>query len=79
MIDERMEEQASLYVLGVLTPTEQQAFETALAKSAELQQLVAALHAACAGNRAAANRASPTGHHSIAAAYRRFRRTGQGG
>ena len=45
MIDERMEEQASLYVLGVLTPTEQQAFETALAKSAELQQLVAALHA----------------------------------
>ena len=30
MIDERMEEQASLYVLGVLTPEETRAFEAAL-------------------------------------------------
>jgi anti-sigma-K factor RskA len=45
MIDERMEEQASLYVLGVLTPEETQAFETAMRRDAELQQLVAKLRA----------------------------------
>lgn len=53
MIDERMEEQASLYVLGVLTPEEQQAFAAALNQSAELQQLVSALRVtrdAMAGN-----------------------------
>jgi anti-sigma-K factor RskA len=43
MIDEHMEEQASLYVLGALPPDEQQAFETALRGNAELQQLVEAL------------------------------------
>lgn len=45
MTDERMEEQASLYVLGALTAGEQAAFEATLAKSAELQQLVASLQA----------------------------------
>jgi len=53
MIDERMEEQASLYVLGALTPGEQQAFEATLSQSAELQQLVSALRVtrdALAGN-----------------------------
>jgi anti-sigma-K factor RskA len=43
MIDERMEEQASLYVLGVLTPAETRMFEAALSRDAELQQLVTAL------------------------------------
>lgn len=46
MIDERMEEQASLYVLGALTTEEQRAFETALSRSAELQQLVDAMRIA---------------------------------
>jgi anti-sigma-K factor RskA len=43
MIDERMEEQASLYALGVLTAEETRAFEVALSHDAGLQQLVAAL------------------------------------
>ena len=43
MIDERMEEQASLYVLGVLTPEETRAFEAALGSNAELKQFVATL------------------------------------
>jgi anti-sigma-K factor RskA len=43
MIDERMEEQAGLYVLGGLTPEETRAFETALTQNVELQQLVSAL------------------------------------
>jgi anti-sigma-K factor RskA len=43
MIDERMEEQASLYVLGGLTPAETRTFEAALSRDAELRQLVAAL------------------------------------
>ena len=43
MIDERMEEQAGLYVLGVLTPEETRAFEAVLQREAGLQQLVAAL------------------------------------
>jgi anti-sigma-K factor RskA len=43
MIDERMEEQAGLFVLGALTPEETRAFETALGRDAELQGLVAAL------------------------------------
>jgi len=43
MIDERMEEQAGLYVLGVLTPEETRAFEATLQRDAGLQQLVAAL------------------------------------
>jgi anti-sigma-K factor RskA len=40
MIDERMEEQAGLYVLGVLTPEETREFEAALTWDIELQQLV---------------------------------------
>ena len=43
MIEEHMEEQASLYVLGVLTPEETRAFEVALDRDAELQQFVATL------------------------------------
>ena len=43
MIDERMEEQAGLYVLGVLTPEETRVFEEAMARDTELQQFVAAL------------------------------------
>jgi anti-sigma-K factor RskA len=43
MIDERMEEQASLYVLGELTPDETGAFETALGRDTELQRLVESL------------------------------------
>jgi anti-sigma-K factor RskA len=43
MIDERMEEQASLYVLGGLTPEETRAFEAALSREVELQRLVQAL------------------------------------
>jgi anti-sigma-K factor RskA len=43
MIDERMEEQASMYVLGVLTPEETRAFEAAMGSNAELQQFVATL------------------------------------
>jgi anti-sigma-K factor RskA len=46
MIDERMEEQASLYVLGALDGDELRAFESTLARDAELRQLVAALRAA---------------------------------
>jgi anti-sigma-K factor RskA len=45
MIEERMEEQAGLYVLGVLTPEETRTFEAALSRDTELQQLVATLHA----------------------------------
>jgi anti-sigma-K factor RskA len=45
MIDERMEEQASLYALGVLEGEEKLAFEAAMHRDAELQQLVAALSA----------------------------------
>lgn len=45
MIDERMQELASLYVLGALTPQELQDFETALARTPELQQLIAKLFA----------------------------------
>lgn len=43
MIDELLEEQASLYVLGVLTPEETLAFEAALSCQAELRHLVDAL------------------------------------
>jgi anti-sigma-K factor RskA len=43
MIDERMEEQAALYVLGALTPEETGAFESALGRDVELQQFVTAL------------------------------------
>jgi anti-sigma-K factor RskA len=43
MIDERTEEQAGLYVLGVLTPEETRAFEKALRRDAELQALVESL------------------------------------
>ena len=53
MIDERMEEQASLYVLGALPPEEQREFEVTLAQNAELRQLVEALRVsrdAMAGN-----------------------------
>jgi anti-sigma-K factor RskA len=43
MIDERLEEQASLYVLGALPADEAGAFEAALERDAELRQFVAAL------------------------------------
>jgi anti-sigma-K factor RskA len=43
MIDERMEELASLYVLGVLSPEETRTFEAALSRDPGLQQLVTAL------------------------------------
>ena len=43
MIDERTEEQASLYVLGVLTPEETRVFEAALGRDAGLRQFVEAL------------------------------------
>ncbi len=43
MMDERKEEQASLYVLGTLPPGEVAAFEAELKRDAELQQLVDAL------------------------------------
>lgn len=43
MIDERMEEQACFYVLGVMTPEEEQEFEVALKQSPELQVVVSSL------------------------------------
>lgn len=43
MIDERLEEQASLYVLGELPETEVRAFEDTLHEDAELRKLVAEL------------------------------------
>ena len=43
MIEERLEEQAGLYVLGALTPEETRTFEAVLSRDAELQQLVATL------------------------------------
>jgi len=46
MIDERMEEQASLYALGALDAKEARAFEAAMRCDPELQQLVAALRSA---------------------------------
>jgi anti-sigma-K factor RskA len=46
MIDERMEEQASLYVLGALDAEEKGAFEAALRRDPELQKFVAALRSA---------------------------------
>jgi anti-sigma-K factor RskA len=53
MIDERLEELASLHVLGGLSAEETRAFEAELRQSAELQQLVAELQTvtqAVAGN-----------------------------
>jgi anti-sigma-K factor RskA len=46
MIDERMEELASLHVLGLLTPPEARAFAANLARDPELQALVTSLFAA---------------------------------
>lgn len=43
MTDEHLEEQAGLYVLGVLTPEETRVFETALFANAELRQFVDSL------------------------------------
>lgn len=43
MIDERMEELASLHVLGLLTPPEEKAFTATLARDPELQALVTSL------------------------------------
>jgi anti-sigma-K factor RskA len=45
MIDERMEEQAALYVLGTLNEAESREFAATLASNAELQELVAKLSA----------------------------------
>lgn len=46
MIDQRMEEQASLHVLGALTPPEAREFKQALNTDAELKAFVARLSAA---------------------------------
>lgn len=46
MIDERMEEQASLYVLGALDTEETRVFEAALRQDPELQRLVNAFRTA---------------------------------
>ena len=48
MIDEQLEEQASLYALGVLEPAEKTAFEDQLAGNEELQRLVDDLSAVAA-------------------------------
>jgi len=48
MIDERMEEQAALHVLGALTPAESAEFSRTLAANPELQRYVARLGAAAA-------------------------------
>ncbi|HEV7923855.1 MAG TPA: anti-sigma factor [Verrucomicrobiae bacterium] len=48
MIDERMEEQASLHVLGALTEAESREFKRAMAANTELQELVARLSAVAA-------------------------------
>ena len=69
MINERLEELASLYVLGMLTPPEQVAFESALAQDPELQAFVNRLRAtrdALAGNVPAAS-PSPGLKHRIMA------------
>lgn len=46
MIDERMEEQASLHVLGALTPDEAREFKQAMQADSELQKFVARLSTA---------------------------------
>jgi anti-sigma-K factor RskA len=46
MMNERMEELASLYILGILAPAEQSAFEAALARDPELRALLASLRTA---------------------------------
>lgn len=48
MMDERLEEQASLYALGILEPDEKPAFERELEENKELQRLVDDLSAAAA-------------------------------
>jgi anti-sigma-K factor RskA len=48
MIDERREELASLYATGALSPGDASAFESELARDAELQKLVASLRDAAA-------------------------------
>ncbi len=56
MIDERMQEQAALHVLGALTPEEAAQFKQAMATDAELKALVASftpVTSALAGNIAA--------------------------
>jgi anti-sigma-K factor RskA len=46
MIDERMQEQASLHVLGALSPDEAREFKAAMQADAELKELVASLSTA---------------------------------
>jgi len=60
MIDERMEELAGLYVLGVLAPAEETDFEAALKRDPELQALVTGLRAARDALAATVPAASPS-------------------
>ena len=46
MIDERMQEQASLHVLGALTPAEAREFKAAMRRDSELKEFVARLSTA---------------------------------
>ena len=59
MMDERMEEQASLYVLGALNESESREFEKALAADRELKEFVARLSAATAAMSGAVPRVEP--------------------
>jgi anti-sigma-K factor RskA len=62
MIDEQLEEQASLYALGVLEPDEKTAFEDQLSKNEELQRLVGDLTAAAASIAHSAPKRLPPPH-----------------
>jgi anti-sigma-K factor RskA len=59
MIDERMEEQASLHVLGALSEAESHEFQKAMAADPELQKLVAQLSAATAALAGSVPRVEP--------------------
>lgn len=62
MIDERHEEEASLYVLGLLEPAEARAFETKLRADAELQEYVRELENDAAQLALAAPPVTPPAH-----------------
>jgi len=59
MIDERMQEQASLHVLGALSASEARAFKSVLHRDPELQSFVAGLSAATAAMAGAVPLAPP--------------------
>jgi anti-sigma-K factor RskA len=59
MIDERMEELASLHVLGALSEAESREFQKAMAANPELQELVARLSAVTAAMAGAVPRVEP--------------------